>query len=68
MIKNAGNLDRVLRVLLGMALLALAANGHVGWLGLVGGLALIASGLIGWCAFYRLLGLRTRRQDSDAQP
>lgn len=65
MIPNAGNADRVLRIVLGMALLLLAANGSVGWLGLLGGIALIASGLLGWCAFYRLLGLRTRAKDEE---
>lgn len=61
MTRNARTLDRVLRILAGVALLVLAAFDQVGWLGAVGGLALIASGVLGWCAIYSTLGLSTCR-------
>ena len=55
---NEGILDRSLRVIVGGALVALAATGTVGlwgWIGVVP----IATGLIGWCPAYSLLGIST---------
>ena len=56
--QNEGNLDRALRVLLGLALISLVFVGPAtpwGWLGLVP----LLTGLIGSCPLYSLLGLRT---------
>ena len=56
--QNEGNLDRALRVLLGLALISLVFVGRAtpwGWLGLVP----LLTGLIGSCPLYSLLGLRT---------
>ena len=55
---NAGNLDRALRILAGLALIALAATGTVGWWGWLGVVPL-ATGLVGFCPAYTLLGLNT---------
>jgi Protein of unknown function (DUF2892) len=55
---NEGTIDRVLRVVAGLALIGLAATGNVGvwgWIGVVP----LATGLIGWCPAYTLLGFRT---------
>lgn len=55
---NEGTLDRILRVVAGLALVALAYTGTIGawgWLGLV----LVATGAIGWCGMYTLLGINT---------
>jgi hypothetical protein len=65
MIKNAGNLDRILRVFAGLVMMVLAFTGTFGLLGGIGGAALAASGLIGWCAVYRVLGLKTRGTKSE---
>ncbi len=54
---NTNTVDRALRIIAGVALVVMAAFDLVGWLGLVGGIALIASGVIGWCAIYGTLGL-----------
>ncbi len=59
---NEGAADRIIRVVIGVALLSLVALGPVpGW-GLVGLLGLIglASGLSGYCPTYTLFGLDTR--------
>ncbi len=56
--RNAGNLDRGLRIAAGLALIALAATGTVGLWGYVG-IVPLATGLIGWCPAYTLLGLNT---------
>lgn len=67
--RNLSNLDRLIRILLGAFMLA------AGWSGLgpgVWGIALkvfgwvpLITGLIGWCPVYALLGIRTRRAESQ---
>ena len=55
---NEGTIDRALRIIAGLALIALAATGTVGawgWIGIVP----LATGLIGWCPAYTLLGINT---------
>jgi hypothetical protein len=55
---NTGTLDRALRVIAGLALTALAAAGTLGpwaWIGVVP----LATGLLGWCPAYSLLGIKT---------
>ena len=65
MTKNVSNTDRMIRVILGLALLAL------GWTGIVGGTVGIVfkylgfipllTGIIGWCPLYALFKFRTNR-------
>lgn len=56
--KNEGNLDRALRVVVGMALLGLAATGTLGAWAYIGVVPL-ATGLLGWCPLYTAMGLNT---------
>ncbi|HEY8089327.1 MAG TPA: DUF2892 domain-containing protein [Polyangiaceae bacterium] len=58
MTRNEGTLDRVVRIVLGLALLALVFVGSGTWIGLVGIVPLV-TGLVGFCPLYRLLGIRT---------
>lgn len=58
MTTNAGTIDRALRVAVGLALIALTALGTIGLWGWVG-VVLLATGLIGWCPAYILLGIKT---------
>lgn len=58
MTRNEGNLDRGLRIIVGLALLSLVFVGPQtvwGWIGLVP----LITGLIGTCPVYSLFGLRT---------
>ena len=55
---NEGVIDRMLRIVAGLVLLGLAATGTVGWWGWLG-IVPLATGLIGWCPVYTLLGLNT---------
>lgn len=57
---NVGGIDRILRIVIGAVLVALAATGQVGVWGWIGLLPL-ATGLIGWCPPYSLLGINTCR-------
>ncbi len=56
--RNEGNVDRVVRIVLGLALLSLVFVGPQTLLGLVG-LVPLATGLAGYCPLYRLVGLST---------
>ncbi|HBH39399.1 MAG TPA: DUF2892 domain-containing protein [Curvibacter sp.] len=55
---NIGNIERGIRVVGGLVLVALAATGTVGWWGWLG-LVPMATGLVGWCPPYALLGINT---------
>ncbi len=55
---NIGRFDRVARIVVGAGLIAAAVTGTVGiwgWIGIVP----LATGLMGWCPAYRLLGLNS---------
>jgi len=55
---NVGGMDRVLRIVVGVALITLAATGVVGAWGWIGVLPL-ATGLFRVCPAYSLLGIKT---------
>ena len=55
---NVGGLDRIIRILLGLVLIGLTLSGQIGlwgWLGLVP----LATGALGWCPPYSMLGINT---------
>ena len=61
---NEGGLDRIIRVVVGAALIAayfILPNllGGLSWLLLIGVIPLI-TGLVGWCPLYAMFGLSTR--------
>jgi len=55
---NVGNVDRTLRILLGLVLIGLAAAGTIGAWGYLGIVPLI-TGIAARCPLYTLLGIRT---------
>ena len=55
---NVGGIDRILRIAVGIALIALAATGTVGWWGWLGVVPLL-TGLFSSCPLYSLLGFNT---------
>ena len=55
---NVGNVDRALRVLLGLVLIALAINGTIGLWGYVG-IVLLLTGVAALCPLYKMLGIST---------
>ena len=55
---NVGTVDRVLRIVVGLVLIGLAATGTVGLWGWIGVVPL-ATGLFGFCPAYTLLGINT---------
>ena len=58
---NVGGIDRTLRIVAGLVLIGLAATGTVGLWGWIGVVPL-ATGAIGWCPPYALLGINTCRK------
>jgi len=57
---NVGNLDKVLRIVVGLGLLSLffILDGAAKWWALVG-LIPLGTGLVGFCPLYSILGLST---------
>jgi hypothetical protein len=57
---NVGVVDKVARIIVGVGLLSLIVvlEGNLRWLGLVG-IVPLATGLIGYCPLYSMLGLST---------
>jgi hypothetical protein len=55
---NIGNIDRALRILMGLVLVALAGSGVIGVWGYIG-IVLMVTGMIAICPLYTLLGVRT---------
>ncbi|MDX1733927.1 MAG: DUF2892 domain-containing protein [Halioglobus sp.] len=65
--KNEGTLDRVIRVVLGLALLSLVFVGPQTPWGYVG-LVPLLTGLVGFCPLYRIFGLNTCPLRNDQGP
>ena len=55
--KNVGNFERIIRVVVGLAIILWAFNAK-NWWGVIGIVPLL-TGLIGWCPPYALLGINT---------
>jgi hypothetical protein len=56
--KNVGGADKIIRIVAGAALIGLTLAGIIGvwgWIGVVP----LATGLMGWCPAYSLLGIKT---------
>jgi hypothetical protein len=58
MTENIGAADRALRIIVGLALIALAATGTVGWWGWLGVIPLL-TGVVRLCPLYSMLGVST---------
>lgn len=57
---NVGGIDRVLRILVGVALIAAAATGALpvwAWIGVIP----LATGLVSFCPLYSLIGICTKK-------
>ncbi|MCO4787108.1 MAG: DUF2892 domain-containing protein [Marinomonas atlantica] len=55
---NVGGLDKILRIVIGVMLIALALTGVIGAWGYIGVIPL-ATGVFNFCALYTLLGINT---------
>ena len=72
MTKNVGTVDRAIRIVIGIAALAVfflgLVQGALGIIALVVGVAMIGTAAIGWCGAYSLVGIKTWPVDKDSQP
>jgi Protein of unknown function (DUF2892) len=55
---NVGGIDRILRIVAGLVLIALAFTGTIGLWGYIGVVPLL-TGAVGFCPVYPLLGMNT---------
>lgn len=62
---NEGKLDRIIRVVVGIVLLALGLFGVVGgwlmWAAYIVGAILVLTGVVGFCPLYALLKINTNK-------
>ncbi len=56
---NQGNMERVLRVVVGLVLIGLTLTGKIGMWGWIGVVPLV-TGAVGMCPLYSILGVSTR--------
>ncbi len=56
--RNESHFDRAFRIVLGIAILSLLFVGPKSWWALVG-IVPLATGIIGFCPLYRVLGIST---------
>lgn len=60
--KNVGSVDRIIRIVLGLALVGgyfLNSGGAYSWLYLVGGAIALVTGLTSSCGLYKVFGFST---------
>ena len=55
---NVGGIDSILRIVVGLVLIGLAATGVVGWWGFIG-VVPVLTGVFRFCPAYGLLGMNT---------
>lgn len=60
---NVGGIDRILRIVVGLVLVALAATGSIGAWGFIG-VVPILTGSLGWCPAYLPFGFSTCKTKS----
>ena len=56
--RNVGDIDKWLRIIAGLLILGLGAFGPLGWWGVLG-IVPLATGVMGSCPAYRLMGMNT---------
>ncbi len=61
--KNIHPVERVIRIIIGVAILSTVFIGPKSYWGVIGILPIL-TGLIGWCPPYQLLGISTCRQNA----
>ena len=60
MTRNEGGIDRTIRVVVGLTLIALTLTGTIGLWGWIGVLPVV-TGAVGWCPAYSIFGWRTSK-------
>jgi len=58
--QNVGGVDKIIRIVVGVALITLTAMGKLpvwGWIGVVP----LVTGLVGWCPVYTPMGINSKK-------
>lgn len=58
---NVGAIDRVIRVIVGLAIIAAGVIYH-SWWGAIGAIPILTA-IVGWCPPYAMLGINTRKKE-----
>ena len=63
--QNVGNVDRWIRIVLGVVLLSLLVflSGPIRWIGLIGLIPLV-TGIVNFCPIYALFGISTKKDQT----
>jgi low temperature requirement protein LtrA len=67
--KNEGNVDRLVRGVVGAVLLLAAflwLSGILAWIAGIVGLVLLGTGIVGVCPAYMLMGMRTNQTQGES--
>lgn len=64
MTKNVGGIDRIVRIVAGLVLIALTVMGTLPVWGYIG-IVPLATGLMGWCPPYAMFGFNTCSMKKD---
>ena len=64
MTRNIGDVERIVRAIVGIGLISLVFVGPQTWWGLIG-LVPLATAVIGWCPPYALLGISTCKRSTS---
>lgn len=62
---NMGTIDKVVRIIAGLALVALTLSGTIGvwgWIGIIP----LATGVAGYCPLYQIIGMDTGSKNKQA--
>lgn len=70
--RNEGTLDRIIRIILGVILLAAGiwgcVTGALMWVLIIVGAIALVTGLIGWCGLYAVFGCSTCKVKPPEKP
>jgi hypothetical protein len=64
--RNEGFIEQIIRVALGLTLLAVALitlQGVFQWVAIVLGIVMLLTGLVGFCPLYTVIGMVTKQKD-----
>ncbi len=62
--KNVGTADRIIRILIGVSLIALAVSGKFSPWGYIG-IVPLATGVMSSCMLYNLFGINTNKEKAE---
>jgi len=63
---NMARWDRILRIIIGLALILIGLpKGGLWWIGVVIGVIFVVTSFIGYCPLYSVIGVSTKREETN---